>query len=327
MIYGNAGSNSLDGGAGADVLVGLGGSDVYYVDDAGDQVLEAIGGGSFDRVFATASWTLAAGQEVEQVEFSSSAGSTLVGNEFAQTLVGNSQDNVLDGGGGVDSLVGRLGNDSYFVTAGDQIREFSSEGTADRVFAAESYTLNAGAFVEIMSTTNNDGTAAINLTGNEVAQAIFGNDGANILTGNDGNDTLIGWGGSDVLRGGAGSDTIEGGAGADTLTGGQGIDLYVYAGLDSSQNIDSITDFETGVDKLRFAAAQFGFSPGQSLVDGSSFVSGPNPQATGANATFLMNTTTHQVLWDADGTGSAMAIAIATLANGANAVASDFLFV
>ena len=41
------------------------------------------------------------------------------------------------------------------------------------------------------------GTAAINLTGNELAQTIFGNAGANMLNGGGGADALVGFGGDD----------------------------------------------------------------------------------------------------------------------------------
>ena len=63
-IFGNAGDNILDGGGGGGHLARLGGNDFYFVDNAGDQVFEAAGGGN-DRVFAAASYTLAAGAEVE----------------------------------------------------------------------------------------------------------------------------------------------------------------------------------------------------------------------------------------------------------------------
>ena len=46
------------------------GNDAYYVDNAGDQVIEAVGSGS-DNVFASVDYTLAAGQEVEFLRASS----------------------------------------------------------------------------------------------------------------------------------------------------------------------------------------------------------------------------------------------------------------
>ena len=49
-----------------------------------------------------------------------------------------------------------------------------------------------------MRTTNDAGTAAINLTGNEIANTITGNAGANILDGGGGADSLNGLGGNDV---------------------------------------------------------------------------------------------------------------------------------
>jgi Ca2+-binding RTX toxin-like protein len=46
ILKGEAGHDTLDGGVGADTLEGGLGSDVYLVDNAGDVILEAVGGGS-----------------------------------------------------------------------------------------------------------------------------------------------------------------------------------------------------------------------------------------------------------------------------------------
>ena len=53
--------------------------------------------------------------------------------------------------------------------------------------------------------------AAINLTGNELANTIYGNAGVNTLNGGGGNDVLLGLGGDDNLNGGSGDDRLYGG--------------------------------------------------------------------------------------------------------------------
>ena len=53
--------------------------------------------------------------------------------------------------------------------------------------------------------------------------------------------------------GGPGSDKLTGGTGDDTLTGGTGDDTFVFSPLDGF-GIDTITDFETGTDKIDLSA-------------------------------------------------------------------------
>ena len=119
-LNGNAGANMLNGGAGIDQLYGYGGNDTYFVDNPGDIVNEAAGGGS-DHVLTSVSYTLTAGQEIESLSTTNSAGTgaiNLTGNTFAQTILGNAGANVIDGGAGNDILRGLGGADQFkFDTA------------------------------------------------------------------------------------------------------------------------------------------------------------------------------------------------------------------
>ncbi|WP_208121921.1 Ig-like domain-containing protein [Spirabiliibacterium mucosae] len=56
-------------------------------------------------------------------------------------------------------------------------------------------------------------------------------------------------GGDDTLNGGAGDDILFGGAGNDTLSGGEGADKFVFL-VNSNSGKDTITDFESGKDKI-----------------------------------------------------------------------------
>jgi Ca2+-binding RTX toxin-like protein len=117
------------------------------------------------------------------------------GNDTFSGLGGN---DYIDGGAGTDLMSGGTGDDSYLVdNAGDQIVELTGEG-ADLVASSSSYALNAGAEVEILSTTDSGGIAAIALTGSAFGQTIIGNAGGNFLNGGGGADILQGLAGNDV---------------------------------------------------------------------------------------------------------------------------------
>jgi Ca2+-binding RTX toxin-like protein len=119
-VLGNAGTNMLNGGGGADYLRGYAGNDTYWVDHAGDSVIEAAGGGD-DTVIASVNHTLGAGQHVETLRTFGSGTTNpidLAGNELANTLLGNAAANTLNGKGGTDSLRGYAGHDTFvFSTA------------------------------------------------------------------------------------------------------------------------------------------------------------------------------------------------------------------
>jgi Ca2+-binding RTX toxin-like protein len=238
-IFGNDGANQLDGKGGADVLAGRLGDDFYFIDNGSDQVVEAAGQGN-DRVFAAASWVLAAGVSVETLSTNFNAGTAainLTGNELANTIIGNDGGNVLNGGGGVDAMAGRLGDDFYFVdNAADRVVETAGQGS-DRIVASLSWVLAAGLSVETLTTSNGAGTTAIDLTGNEIANAIVGNAGANMLDGKGDADTMFGQAGDDLyFVDNAGDRAVE--------AAGQGNDR-VFAGvswaLEAGSSVETIS--------------------------------------------------------------------------------------
>ncbi|WP_304438784.1 M10 family metallopeptidase C-terminal domain-containing protein, partial [Brevundimonas sp. Leaf363] len=181
ILTGGAGRDTLDGRAGADTMSGGLGADTYYVDNAGDLVIEAAGGG-VDTVSSSVSFRL--GAYVENLTLTGSAG-TARGNDLDNILIGNARDNFMRGGAGADTMSGSTGDDRYYVdNAGDQVIELSSEGR-DWVYSEISWTL--GANIEALTLT---GDAWINATGNSKGNAIYGNAGRNVITGGRGADVM-----------------------------------------------------------------------------------------------------------------------------------------
>jgi Ca2+-binding RTX toxin-like protein len=220
VIQGTPGDDVLNGtpqadvfaeSAGADIMWGGHGDDVYHVDHSGDRANETSASGGTDAVHASVSFTL--GANVEHLILTGSGNITGVGNGLANTIVGNSGNNTLSGGAGADSMTGRAGNDVYLVDdAADAVTELAGEGT-DRVESSITYTL--GAELENLTLT---GGAAVDGTGNGLANVITGNGAANVLTGLAGDDRLDGKGAADTLAGGIGNDVYVVDDAGDTVT-------------------------------------------------------------------------------------------------------------
>ncbi|HEY8357363.1 MAG TPA: calcium-binding protein, partial [Ramlibacter sp.] len=225
-LAGNDGINILDGGAGADVLAGGLGNDTYYLDNAADNISgeSSAAGGGIDIVRTMVDYSAASDYVEVLVAAIGTAAIDLTGNTLINTLTGNDGANILNGGTGADILRGGLGNDSYVVdNAGDDIdgESSASAGGIDAVTSSITWSI-ASDYVENLTLA---GTAAIDGTGNKLANTITGNAGAN---------------------------TILGAAGADVLTGGAGADKFAYAAAPESTlaAMDRITDFTRGTDKL-----------------------------------------------------------------------------
>ena len=304
-LTGGTGADTLDGGADADTLAAGAGDDLYYVNNAGDVIVEATGKGTLDQVATNVSYTLAAGVEVERFNTTSSGATyaiDLTGNAFVQTVTGNAGVNVIDGKGGADTMIGAAGNDLYFIdNAGDVVTEGAGQGTLDQVAVNVGYTLGAGVQVERLNTTSVNGTTAINLTGNEFGQTIFGNAGANTINGRGGNDTL---------------------------TAGAGNDILVFnTALNGATNVDSIADFDISADSIHIDNAVFTALAATGVLAASAFrdiAAAPKD----ASDRIIYNSGTGNLYYDADGSGIAFGnVKFAALVGTPALTAADFLVI
>ena len=117
VITGNASANVLDGGIGADTLIGNGGNDLYYVDNAGDLVVELAGNG-VDTVSSSISYSLT--DNVENLILTATAANG-TGNALDNVITGNAASNRLNGGAGNDRLIGGDGVDYLTGGAGSDV--------------------------------------------------------------------------------------------------------------------------------------------------------------------------------------------------------------
>ncbi len=235
-LDGGAGNDVLDGGVDSDTMTGGAGNDTYFVDNAGDVIVENSNEG-IDTVNSSVTHTL--GANVENLNLTGTTaingtGNTLdnglIGNSANNTLTGGAGNDTLDGGAGADTMVGGTGNDSYVVdNAGDVVTESANAGT-DTI--QSSITTTLGTNVENLTLT---GTAAINGTGNTLN---------NTLAGNSGNNLIDGGAGADTMMGGAGNDTYTVDNTGDVVTenANEGTDL-VQSGITTTlgANVENLT--------------------------------------------------------------------------------------
>lgn len=328
-IYGNIGDDVLNGGLGNDRLIGETGNDTYYVDDAGDLVVEGTGEGR-DIVFTSLS-ALVLAANVEELIFDGAGAFRGTGNALANYIEGGTGSDVLEGrdgndtllgldgndrlvgGLGADTMYGGLGNDIYVVdNSGDRVVESSATGGTDLVQSTIGFTL--GSHVEKLTLT---GTGAINGTGNGLA---------NVLTGNGAANVLYGLGGKDSLDGGAGNDKLVGGLGNDILKGGAGADIFMFdTALNGSTNVDRIVDFFAPDDTIALSRAAFNSFGSTGTLSASAFRAGTSAQDSSDRIVY--DQATGKIFFDADGNGAGAATLFAQVAAGTALTNVDFLIV
>lgn len=294
LISGSASADVLIGGAGSDTLEGSTGSDTASYSSATASVTANLSTPSSNKGDA-------AGDSYNSIE-------NITGSAFADSLTGNSANNILTGGAGNDSLNGSsgndtlnggTGNDSYFIdNTKDVINETGSSATEiDGVSATVTWSLNAN--TEKLTLT---GTAAINGTGNSLANTLLGNSASN------------------VLNGGSGNDTLNGGAANDSLTGGTGRDLFQ---LTNATNSDRLSDFSVVDDSIQLENSVFTKLTLTGTVNSAYFKIAT--AATDSNDYIVYNSSTGALSYDADGTGSIKAVQIALLGSKLALTYADFI--
>jgi Ca2+-binding RTX toxin-like protein len=137
-LVGNEGVDTLDGGLGMDTLEGGDDSDIYFMNNTEDTIVEYDGGGDLDQVNATVSFSLSENPNVEALELSGAKAIDGTGNEFdnliqekeggnvANTLNGMAGNDTLDGAGGDDELKGGDGDDVLDGGDGNDTAIFNS---------------------------------------------------------------------------------------------------------------------------------------------------------------------------------------------------------
>jgi Ca2+-binding RTX toxin-like protein len=237
LFLGGAGDDTIDGdgdaGGFTDTMRGGAGNDVYFLFDAGKDVVEELANQGIDTVFASFDYALA--DNVENLTLETAADLDGTGNDLGNAITGNSGANSLSGGLGndtldggdddkADTLNGGGGNDTYIWRG----------GTADVIQdAAGIDTVVSGVSLALAADLENLTLIGAALMGT-------GNDLANRILGGAGSDTLIGGKGTDTLEGGDGNDDLFGsfndfpstpdGVG-ELLMGGEGNDDYVITEL------------------------------------------------------------------------------------------------
>jgi len=224
---GTAGDDVLTGSAFTDTLSPGAGADLIYA-GTGDDTLNLAADGIWTSGYAAANQSLAGGTPGtgQQVLLEGKV-------RFAD---------ILDGGGGADTVQLTNGNDAFFLH--DAYSLFNAQAVLTNDAQGQANTARAVAIENIHAGAGDD---IIDLTSTNFSidgVRLFGDAGNDILWGNLGNDTLQGGDGMDTLFGGAGNNTLNGGAGADIFQ-------YVTGGTAS----DTIEDFAIGVDKIELYGA------------------------------------------------------------------------
>jgi Ca2+-binding RTX toxin-like protein len=282
-------------------------------------------------------------------------GDTVTGSIYADSLTGGTGDDSMSGGAGADTIHGGGGADTLEGGDGDNTlyddatAMHLSAGSGDDTFMVSfdlaethsaaidggggtntldfSLVTDATYHAEVdLSTGNGYITDAASATQNSYSLSNINN-----LVGSSGDDYLFGNTSANSIHGGAGNDFIFGQGGGDTMTGGDGADTFFFSVAGDCGTTNIIMDFTSGTDKIGVDTSDTGLFHGIA-VDGNSYsvettTSFAGYTATTTGATFIFDSTSHILYYDADGSGGGSAVEIATLTGVSSLASADISLV
>ena len=136
ILEGGDGADTLIGGIGGDRLIGGLGDDAYYVDSAGDLVIENNKEGTDTVISTMTNYTLTSA--VENLTFNTPRGNCSgIGNDLANVIVGDVGNDLLKGMAGNDTLIGGAGSDTLWGGLGMDTFAFGNTTGSDVVMDFE----------------------------------------------------------------------------------------------------------------------------------------------------------------------------------------------
>ncbi|MFI3216335.1 MAG: hypothetical protein QX192_05995, partial [Methylococcales bacterium] len=209
--------------------------------------------------------TTYAGTQITGVE-------SIIGSAGADFIVGGRGNDTLYGGSGNDTFTGGAGNDLIKVDSNstDIITDFNPSSDTLTIIIGSTARVYASGTVSYLTAVNNTGyitSGTLYIDGSRSYSDTAAITTAQTITGSPISDSIVGGSGADILTGGAGIDTLTGGAGADTFVFGTNGSLIPQPQANPLliSNQDSISDFTSGTDLIRFAGT---FEPARGTITG-----------------------------------------------------------
>ena len=130
--------------------------------------------------------------------------------------------------------------------------------------------------------------------------------------------------GDDELRGGRGSDLLDGGLGEDMLIGGAGEDTFRFTTELGDGNVDWITDFMSGDDRILLDMLIFADAGEEGQLAFGAFQENAAGTAFDADDRIIYDTDDGTLAYDMDGSGEAEAVEFARVDANLGLSADDF---